>query len=261
MNYEDRIVCFLDILGFKSHIAETINEDDKECKHNTDLLVTVFEEIRDTLDIDRPGDRKRKEVTQFSDSVVISFPSDEESGLFKALLDILFVQIILVYKGILCRGAIARGKLVHTPKMLFGPGMVSAYTLESKAAIYPRVILDQEIIDIGIISHARHHSPIHEEKSIMKLLGKDSDGMYYINYVTGAQSELNDPDLDYPNYLLSLLKIVSKGLRIKDPSVVVKYQWLKEKLKPHIDMIKTEVAKNKSQNDNFGNAYEVLPDL
>jgi len=261
MSYEDRVVCFLDILGFQNHVVATINSDGTEAKDRTELLIAAFENIRDILDIDRPEDRKGKEVTQFSDSIVISFRATEESGVFYALLDIMWVQVNLVLRGILCRGAVARGKLVHTSKILFGPGMVDAYVLESKAALYPRVILDESIIKLGVMAHARHHLPEHEEKSITSLLEKDSDGMYYINYITGAQSELDDPELDYPSYLHSLQKIVALGITAKDPSVVVKYRWLREKLQPHVESIKTRVAENLPEGNELRDAYESISDL
>ncbi len=261
MNYQDRVVCFLDILGFRSHVAGTINPDGTEAKARTDLLISAFESIRNILDIDSPEDRVGKEVTQFSDSVVISFGADKESGVFDALLDIMWVQVNLVLRGILCRGAVARGNLVHTPKVLFGPGMVHAYELESKAALYPRVILDESIINLGIMAHARHHLPQHEEESIMSLLEKDADGMHYINYITGAQSELDDPEFDYPNYLTCLQNIVAGGLTTEDPSVAVKYRWLLEKLQPHIESIKAGVAENLPDGDELRDAYESIPDL
>jgi hypothetical protein len=261
MNYEDRVVCFLDILGFRGHVADTIKPDGTEAKDRTDLLIAVFEGIRDILYIDRPEDREGKEVTQFSDSVVISFRANEESGVFYVLLDIMWVQVNLVLRGILCRGAVTRGKLVHTPKVLFGSGMIDAYVLESKAALYPRVILDESIINLGAMAHARHHLPEHEEQSIMSLLKKDSDGMYYINYITGAQSELDDPELDYPNYLYCLQQIVARGIISKDPSIAVKYRWLQEKLQPHIESIKAGVAENLPKGDELRDAYESIPDL
>ncbi|ABM61925.1 hypothetical protein [Halorhodospira halophila] len=261
MNYEDRVVCFLDILGFRGHVAGTIDPDGTEEKDRTDHLIAAFEGIRDILDIDRQQDREGEEVTQFSDSVVISFRATEESGVFYALLNIMWVQVNLVLRGILCRGAVAQGKLIHTPKVLFGPGMVDAYVLESKAALYPRVILDESIINLGARAHARHHLPEHEVQSIMSLLEKDSDGMYYINYVTGAQSELDDPELDYPKYLYCLQQIVESGLAVRDPSVAVKYRWLREKLQPHIESIKTGVAENRPEGDELRDAYESIPDL
>jgi hypothetical protein len=116
---------------------------------------------------------------------------------------------------------VARGKLIHTPKMLFGPAMVKAYQLESEAALYPRVILDESIVMAGIAAHSKHHLPKHEAKSIMSLIKMDFDGMYYINYVTGAQSELDDPEFDYPDYLFQLRKLILSGIDAHNPSIGV----------------------------------------
>ncbi len=230
MNYQDRVVCFLDILGFRGLVAATINANGTEAMDCIEHLIKAFEHINWLLDIDRPEEREGIEITQFSDSVVISFLETEESGVFHSLLKILWVQMGLGSMGILCRGAVTRGKLVHTSKFLFGPGMVDAYVLESKAALYPRVILDESIINLGKKAHASHHGPEHEKESIMNLLGKDLDGMYYIDYIASSQSEWDDDDY-YRQYLTTLQQMVDEGLKSKDLSIVVKHRWLQQKLK------------------------------
>jgi hypothetical protein len=257
MNYEDRIICFLDILGFREHISSSVDKVDK-----IQEIADVFTSIRAILDIDsvKGGQRRDKEIIQFSDSVAISFPAYSESGVFDALLEILRVQISLVQKGYLCRGGVTRGKLIHTSRLLFGPAMVEVHALESKAALYPRVILDVEIVNTGVAAHAAHHSPIHEQQSILSLLERDLDGMYYIDYITRAQSELNDPELDYPGYLKSLQNIVSKNIGAKDQSVAVKYRWLGEKLADHLRVIKESVGKF-PEGHGLREAYKRIPDL
>lgn len=238
-----------------------MNREGDEIECRTNLLISAFEGIRELLDIDRPGNRQGIEVSQFSDAVVISFNADRESGVFYALLDILYVQINLVFKGLLCRGGVTRGPLVHTPKMLFGPGMVDAYSLESKAAVYPRVILNQSIIGTGIEAHGQHHLRKHEEEGIMSLLEKDSDGMYYIDYVTRAQYELDDPEIDDPLYLTRLQKLVADGLTSEDPSIFVKYQWISERLRPHIQSKKEYAQKSLAKGCELRDSYESIPDL
>lgn len=268
MNYEDRIVCFLDILGFRAHILSTITSDGNDSSKGIEHLASTLSGIRDILDVGRPQDRPDKEVTQFSDSIVISFLSTQESGVFYAILDILWVQINLVLRGLLFRGGIVRGKLVHTPELLFGPAMIDAYLLESKAALYPRVVLDESIINAGIEAHGRHHLPEHEARSIMSLVKQDADGMYYIDYVTAAQSELDDPEIDYPCYLDALSRIILDGLktqgnsrRTQDPSVTIKYRWLKEKLRPHLVDVKRNAAQHYPEDDELRHAYACIPDL
>lgn len=260
MNYQDRIVCFLDILGFREHIAASVCSDGNDSVKKISELAAVFESIQRILDMDCPENRPDAEVTQFSDSVVISFPTYAESGVFDALFGVMLVQINLVLRGYLCRGGISRGQLIHTPTMLFGPAMIEAYTLESQAALYPRVILDVEIINAGVAAHACHHLPDHEQQSILSLLKRDLDGMYYINYITGAQSELDDSELDYPNYLFRLREIISSGILSRNPSVSIKYKWLREKLVDHLAEVK-QSARNRPQGDEVRDAYERIPDL
>ena len=260
MNYKDRIVCFLDILGFREHVFDSVGADGSDSVTKISELAAVFGRIRETLDIDCPENRPDTEVTQFSDSIVISFPAYAEGGVFDALSGIMRVQINLVLGGYLCRGGIARGRLIHTPTMLFGPAMVEAYTLESQAAHYPRVILDAEIINAGVAAHASHHLPSSEQQSILGLLKRDLDGMYYIDYVTGAQSELDDPELDYPNYLFKLRDIISSRILSNNPSVSIKYKWLREKLVDHLQTVK-QSARNRPQGDEIRDAYESIPDL
>jgi hypothetical protein len=260
MNYSDRIVCFLDILGFKHHIARTQSREGVDVPEELDRLARAFANVRELLDVDNPSERPDKEVTQFSDSVVISFAADSESGVFYALLDILWMQLRLANGGLLCRGAIARGPLIHTPSLLFGPAMVAAYELESRAAIYPRVILDKSIIVAGCEAHARHNSLKDEAESILGLLARDADGMFYVDYICKGQGEFDDPDWGYVEYLGNLAKIAIAGASLPDRPVAIKYEWLKAKLSPYIAMCKRNSRANIQDSDLVA-AYEALPEL
>jgi hypothetical protein len=71
MKYDDRIVCFLDILGFKNHIDRTVCADGTDAVESITNLQEAFDSVRDLLDIDRPEERPDKEVMQFSDSVAV----------------------------------------------------------------------------------------------------------------------------------------------------------------------------------------------
>lgn len=261
MTYNDRIVCFIDLMGFTARVNATITSDGSPDEKRINELGKALQTIRDILDIDRPDERPYAEITQFSDSVVISFPAETESGVFNALLRILWVQMGLISCGILCRGGIVRGHLIHTGTMLFGPAYMEAYFLESKAALYPRVILGEEIIEAGCVAHAQHHCLEDEFKSIMSLVKKDADGMYYIDYVTGAQTELNDPECDYPGYLYRLQEKIAEISNSADPSLIVKAGWLREKFIPHLLEIKNAVREKMNPEDDLRKAYESISDL
>lgn len=260
MNYEERIVCFIDILGFRSILKDTLNADGGDKPERIEHLAQSIMHIREMLEFEKTHVLTDACITQFSDSIVISFPIESESSVFYCLLAILDIQIMLVYRGILLRGGVARGKAIHTPELLFGPAMNKAYYLESKKAVYPRIILEQEIIEAGKSAHARHHIPEQEEKSIMSLLSKDSDGFYFVDYICKAQNELDDPELDYPMYLFELRNLLQNGLENPECSIRKKYEWAANNFSPHLTIVKTDVIKLV---DNFElqESYQSIKDL
>jgi hypothetical protein len=57
------------------------------------------------------------------------------------------MQVIASWSGLLIRGAITIGDIVHDDSIVFGPALNRAYELESQQAIYPRIILDPDVGD------------------------------------------------------------------------------------------------------------------
>lgn len=168
MNYEQRLIGFVDILGFGQLVMDS--EADKEkfkliegviaeiqavddvygspeslfAHSNYDfvsdgmrgLLNTVYEETKKSVSAHRVS------ITTFSDSIVFSCPADSQ-GLsnFRYFLIKLFVRVSKFC--LLLRGGISCGSLVHTEKAIFGPAMNRAYYTESKVAKYPRIAVDE----------------------------------------------------------------------------------------------------------------------
>lgn len=237
-------------------VSETINSDNTYNNEKISHIYEALECIRDTLNIEK--ENQGTVVTQFSDSIVISFSTDEESQVFNTLLDIKHVLIALINQGMLCRGGVAIGAVLHNDKYLFGPAMVDAYTLESKAANYPRVILSEEIIKLAGQSKSQSHTEEEEIKYVKSLLQKDSDGMYFIDYIgTSVQQELDDPELDYPIYLARIANILEAGLSSKRPDIQVKYSWLKERYTSVVEPIKSKLSD--AQLNDCEQAYFDLP--
>ena len=250
MKYEKRIVFFIDLLGFKNLINKTKNADGSDNETEIQKIVNAYNSIRDVWDLDSDKDDKKnlfvtknsKEITIFSDSIVISFLAKEESEIFYTLLEVKWMIMRLINRNILSRGAVSFGNLIHNDKFVFGPALVEAYTLESKAAIYPRIILDRDIIDLARKAKQSRHSEEQEVEFIESLLEKDLDGMYYIDYFTKAQSELDAPEYDFPDYIQTLEKITKDGLRIDKIDVRAKYIWMKEKYNRMVE----NIIRNKS---------------
>lgn len=171
MNYENKLTCFIDILGFKSAIKQAETQVEvREALYRTltyltsdELLNTVYGDIPFyTLDENNTMKPYREvcqgnliedlredypiAITQFSDSFVLSCPANNHATCAMLLRCVYLIHLHYYQKlGMMVRGGISLGNLIHEESgALFGPAMNNAYALESKSAIYPRVIISPE---------------------------------------------------------------------------------------------------------------------
>lgn len=234
--YQDRVIVFIDILGFKEIIESTIDAKGKQKTKKVRELKKLLSLSKSILR-EHPEIAKSRVVTRFSDSIVISFKYTEPSQVFYTFLDILHLHIEFLNMGYVIRGGISHGKLYHTKKMIFGPGLVRAYEFESKYAIYPRVIIDSEVFDIGVKNAIEGHSPSREREHLMNLTRQDFDGKYFVEYIESAFAEIDYAEANFPNYLITLKKVITTGLQHSDVRVVQKFVWLKDKYNAFLKQI------------------------
>lgn len=165
-NYENRFVAFIDILGFKELIRRSENDS-----AILDRLLEVLAQFSELIDIRKKISGEDSsvwtyQVSTFSDNVVISTRQTKE-GLIFLLLVATLLSTRLLQKGIFTRGAISSGKLIHTDKIVLGNGLIKAYQLESGTAIYPRIIVDDEIVSMN--------------PEIKNRVRRDFDGLWHLH--------------------------------------------------------------------------------
>ncbi len=235
MNYQNRFVIFIDILGFKEIITSTT---DKEGNDVLEAITSIINAMKLTSQLYNDGDElqndftKSKRVTQFSDSIVVSFEIGKLEDVFIAIEKTKLLILELVYKGFLCRGGMALGKLLHTDEYLFGPALVEAYELENKAAIYPRVIVNEDSLYDALKTFAQKKGSITKNdiidfQEIEKLFVKDFDGHFYLDYIIDSFTHI-DYGL-YEKYYAHLESVIKAGLSLKNQSAKTKYYWMREK--------------------------------
>lgn len=150
---EPRFVCFLDILGFSNMIDE----------YDEDLTSTVLQDIQEAFQIsiqtiETNDNTPNKEVLKhlsyqlFSDCVSISIPYFDREDDFLSNFNLIsaFIrgfQLNMMMKGFFVRGGLSIGSYYSDKHMIFSKGLVNAYLLESKKAIYPRVLIDKNILE------------------------------------------------------------------------------------------------------------------
>jgi len=186
---------------------------------------------RESVEVSGRMQLSSRRVTQFSDSIVVSYLKDEPngSGVSSMLWDVHRLQLELVTSGILLRGAITSGLLYHDQNLIFGPALNEAVALE-KLASYPRVILDGQILEeAGLRRSARTTQKFEATRSISSMVAEDLDGLYYVDYFNVHPDDFGEDWDDLRGYL-ELLRSLIKGLANKrELTIKVKHSWLRTK--------------------------------
>lgn len=182
-NYDDRLIAFLDILGFKELVERSRTDTE------------AFRSVRNALER-LEGARARWQAMKlrwqgqdtdqtlrshaFSDSVIISDLA--LGGAITLLGAVAETAFVLFTGGILTRGAIAHGQLSHTAAYAFGPALVEAYKLEGGAAKGPRIILVDGVLLVS--SMERVSVDQGEPFRVTSYFVKDIDGLYFFDWLS-----------------------------------------------------------------------------
>lgn len=188
------IVAFVDILGFSEMV-----KNDCENYNGAFKYFEILKKINsDTKAINECS------VTQFSDSVIFSLPLSVQN--FQKMIKILAeYQKELFYNSIICRGAISYGKHFEEKEFMFSQGLIEAYQLECKEAIYPRIVLSKNLLE--------YFKPNLTEPDYIV---KEKDGYFFVDYFETAER----------NKTYNILKKFNNVIGTYHLSVKEKYYWL-----------------------------------
>lgn len=229
--YEDRLVLFIDFLGFKEHVERSAADPA--------FLGRIVHALRQLRKIGLEQEVfASQQMTHFSDSVVLSFRIDERSAVFWMLNQIVLAVISMAESGFLVRGAVTIGPLLHTPEVLIGPAMNEAYRLESTEARFPRVIIDPEVVKVARRHRSGQHLPEEEEQYVRKMLAVDEDDRLWLDYISAmaVTSAGCDPDA-YPEYIEHIGTLIQTGLSNTDIRVLPKFLWLHDQYVRSLDYV------------------------
>lgn len=225
--YENRIVAFIDILGFSNIVENTVidpaTQDDKVFALRETLI-----EINENANWLHVNNDSRKFI-QFSDSIIISFLESDDVAFRNFLENVSRIIIKLFLKNkFLVRGGVCKGKLLHEDKVIFGPALNEAYRLETNVAIYPRIIIKSEDIQQLLEN---------DELSLTYLA--EEDNYYYFDYLVSPSFLYYHSDecdnefyaLKYYSFYLPYLRsFIVEQINANHPhNLLCKYLWLKDK--------------------------------
>ncbi|MFH1872617.1 MAG: hypothetical protein ABIK82_12380 [Pseudomonadota bacterium] len=248
VGYEHCYCLFLDILGFKSKVDETLGQVSQVTRNPISFprLLAALNEIRHFTayqqvttiagnevdgELTRPTQRR---VNQFSDSVVISYPCDDlgVGGLLSVVLDVQRLHLRMADYGLLLRGGITSGLLCHGADYVFGPAMNEAVSLE-KEAKYPRVVIDPKAMKVfEKLTDFRRFGDSFPDGSTKSMIALDDDDQYFVDYFhlhpehLFMDCEVEERWPDIAKLYLGLRNVVSDFLSIDDDLLLPKQKWL-----------------------------------
>ncbi|OAQ19970.1 hypothetical protein [Thermosulfurimonas dismutans] len=254
--YEDCFLAYLDILGFKDKIKET--------EINLKELKTLIEALKINTKFTQSGGKKTTasgtlEIRSFffSDSFLFMMKANKEN-LPHLFLIIRYLQDRLWEYKLCLRGAMVKGKMYWPnirENIILGPAMIKAYKLESEVAIYPRIIVSEDLYryikDKKISAY-----PVSEEGELKEFIKKDKDGVYFFDILNpnilrkkgekiitiNERENMIDNDTkygksfsitwnssevsNYENIITTVKEIVKNSKGNQNPVVKQKYSWL-----------------------------------
>jgi len=213
-DYRDKLVAFLDILGFHRLISQdkvsalaSINMIDGHLKH----ILTVLH--------DPHG--KDFSTRLFSDCMCISCDYSTEN-LFYILFELAFIQYYLSREGVFLRGALSRGLHFENSRMIFSKGLVNAYHLENSAT-YPRVIIDAALVDC-IKEDKDSYIPIYESERSIDYVIQSPDRLYSVDYLYLIHQDGLDSIEELERHKQSIETTVDRNS--EDSGIINKCRWL-----------------------------------
>ena len=135
--YDERLVVFFDVMGWKSHVSDAGNDPVK-----IGLLSLIPRLLKSSTILQAAGSGDGQ-ITSFSDCCVISLPYKQET-LSQVIYGLSNVFVGAAVEGFLLRAGITVGNIHHENDIVFGPALNVAHGLESDG-FYPRIILDKSI--------------------------------------------------------------------------------------------------------------------
>jgi hypothetical protein len=236
-SYEKRILAYFDVLGWREKIERAAHNPHRLAQLR---LVTIALGVTKGTFEEQGG-----HLSSFSDNVVISVPFNREA-VQEFVETISRIQVGLAMWGFFIRGAVTIGDVFHDAASVFGPALNRAYELESKVAIYPRVLFDPKVSELKEIDfpvmpdgELRFLDPFYSGfLDTMRWRGNPAEARKFFAEHGGHPDRLPfGAQLSSREILLLVLHYLAAELRtLHEPKHRAKLEWLFDRIAPRIPL-------------------------
>jgi len=223
MRYENKIVAFVDMLGFRHLVFQS--------RHAAmNVIEKLDEALRRSLEcVGLENGPHWLSVKLFSDCLCFSC---NDGDLFYMLSEMALLQLVLSLNGIFVRGALAYGRHFENERMIFSEGLINAYDL-NEGNRYPRILIRQTMVD-RILSEAVEYyrqprAPWPGRQALRPYLIMAPDGQYFLDYLQRIAEDdymIGEMDWQLETHKRAVLEQTEKNKGKHE--IVDKYRWVAE---------------------------------
>lgn len=198
-------VSLLDVLGYRNKIDADRQAGSEDFKTKLESSLSVLSGINET----------EIGYQAISDTIIIA---SSQYASFCDLLDILKrVHLSFLENGLFLRGGVAFAPHFRSGPITYSHALPIAYQIEQKQAIYPRIVIDKNIVEM-FSPGGKLESELGRVKS-EKLICKEN-GIFFLN-VAGGQEE------KYYNLSRAIYEAEASALDGHEHELA-KHRWLQE---------------------------------
>ncbi|EJN11337.1 hypothetical protein PMI42_05372 [Bradyrhizobium sp. YR681] len=144
-------------------------------------------------------------------------------GLCHLLVAVAHASVSLLEDGIFVRGGFAKGLLYHSPKVVLGPALIKAYSMESSIARVPRVLIDAETH--SDLSHGEFKKEA-DRWDLPPKISLANDGPPFIDFLNALRKleVMNDAEATIAKMRTGIEDALARS--IYEPAHYEKVRWL-----------------------------------
>ncbi len=230
--YENCIVTYIDILGFKDIVKNRFKDDPNKV---ISLLEVFNYQANQYIGFHHGILEYGTIIRHFSDMIVriIRFGPDESLAeqatiCYLELSNLALTQSELFKRHILIRGGMSIGSICFNDEHIFGEALNDAYICESSRAKYPIIVLNERILDK---MQEYSNEPPESDENLYSLVSKYNHNCYFIDFFfqSSGAGGLQSQDLGMRYMQLYRDFIIEEMVRNKkSPEALSKILWMKD---------------------------------
>lgn len=136
MSTEFVYTALIDVLSYRNRLNHDVQSGKESFKDDLLHALSIFDSVNNAI----------FNVQAISDTIIITCNSHDRFVEFLNLLRKVFISFMS--RGLFIRGGVAYSKHFQSGRITYSHAVARAYELESKEAIYPRVVIDRNILDM-----------------------------------------------------------------------------------------------------------------